>query len=263
MISSFAFPLTSLGAIIAFVLKYLNAGTGIQGTVLTKIKGNFANLQLKVRQAMDKQHVNVDDLHQFLVAFFQSDYRIPKKRNLTEMFNFLSENELLHFNDCEALEQIVNCFLPDEKSIKESLAQYSNHHFVSSALIKIADFVPTVEENSEENTNQVFTPENYKKHFHTLKIKLTLDKKLTEMTLQDVNEFWQSLSKKFDLPPLTTVLDKILTGSLVIIWLILPRIAEKIKKFASKALDFYRDHNVVEVYVDDEPLYKEDWLVSL
>ena len=54
-------------------------------TVLQKIKGQFASLQVEVRLAMEAHQVKVMDAHQFLVSFFQSESCIPEAPNLTSL----------------------------------------------------------------------------------------------------------------------------------------------------------------------------------
>ena len=118
-------------------------------------------------------------------------------------------------------------------------------------------------EESEDDPQQPFSPEKYKKYYRKLKIKLKLDKRITELTLSYVNKLWQSLAEEFDLPSLTAVLDKIIDGSLVISWQILPHIADMIRASSSKALRFYQRHGIVEVHIDDHLLYNEEWIVSI
>ena len=223
---------------------------------------------------MEAQLIKVDDVHQFLVSFFQSNCRIPEVPDLTKMFNFLSETKLWNYNSYGALKKMVEEFIPNDGSVNQSMTDYQEKLPSYCATIKIVDFVdPLEDENSEEDidsedksdedTQLTFSPRQYKPKFRKLKLRLKLEKKLTEITLAHVNTLWVSLSEEFDLPPLTTVLDKIIAGSIIITWLILPSIAEKIRRSASKALKFYQHHDIVEVDIDDEPLYNKEWIVSL
>ena len=78
-----------------------------------------------------------------------------------------------------------------------------------------------------------------------------------------VDELWRSLAEEFDLPSLTAVIHSIVDGSLKITWLILSHIAQKIRATYSKALRFYQLHSIVELYIDDDCLYDEQWTVSV
>ena len=79
-----------------------------------------------------------------------------------------------------------------------------------------------------------------------------------------VQDLWSSFAEEFDLPSLTVVLDKILEGSLEIVWLILPHVAEKIASAASSkgAISFFRKLHMVYVAIDDHPIYDEKLMVN-
>ena len=245
-------------------------GQDVTQKAMEDIRGRFSSLQLKVRKAMEEQQVKVDDVHQFLVSFFQSDHPIPAVPDLTKVFICISNAKLWDYNSYGALEQMVEEFLPSDESVKASMTDYSNRHSGFCTTIKIVDLADSLleeeysdKEYSDEDTLQAFSPDKYKPNFHLLKVKLKLKKKPTEITLGHVNTLWQSLAKTFDLPPLPAVLKKIIVGSIIITWLILPSIAEKIRRSSSKALKFYQHHDIVEVDIDDDPLYMEEWIVSL
>ena len=120
-------------------------------------------------------------------------------------------------------------------------------------------------EDSEDDPQQSFSPEKYKKHYRKLTVTLKLDRKikLSEKTLDYVDTLWKALIEEFNLPSLTAVIDRIVKGSLGITWLILPHVAEKIRSIYSKALRFYQNHSIVELYIDDDLLYHEQWIVSV
>ena len=155
-------------------------------------------------------------------------------------------------------------FLHNDEQVRKHIADYRNHLSGFYATTRIIDFINLSElEESEDDPQQPFSPEKYKKYYHKLKVKLKLDKKITELTLGYVNTLWQSIAEEFDLPSLTAIIDKIIDGSLVIAWLVLPHAANKIRSSISKALRFYQQHNIVEVHVDNELLYDEEWIVSV
>ena len=65
--------------------------------VLDKIKSQFASLLLKVRLAIEAQPVKVENVHQFLVSFFQDDCSIPEVSDPTKLFNFITEAKLWRY----------------------------------------------------------------------------------------------------------------------------------------------------------------------
>ena len=84
--------------------------------------------------------------------------------------------------------------------------------------------------------------------------------------MSHVDLLWRSLAKEFDLPCLTAVIHSIVTGSLEVIWIILPHVAEhminKAKALYSEV--FYRNNDIVELKIDDFVLYSDKcpWMVS-
>ena len=205
--------------------------------------------------------VKVDDVHQYLVASFQGDCCIPEAPDLTKLFNIITEAKLWHYDHYVPLQQLAQHFLPDNEQVRKHIADYKNQLSGFCATTKIVDFVnlSELEELEEDDPQQPFAPEKY--DYRMLKVKLKM-KNVNKLTLGYVNTLWQSFAEEFGLPSLTTVIDKIIDGSLVISWLILPHIADKIRASFSKALRFYQQHGIVEVHIDDDLLYDEDWIVS-
>ena len=69
-------------------------GQEMTQTVMRKIKRQFASLQVEVRSAMEARQVKVNDVHQFLVSFFQSECCIPEAPDLTKLFNIITEHKI-------------------------------------------------------------------------------------------------------------------------------------------------------------------------
>ena len=86
--------------------------------------------------------------------------------------------------------------------------------------------------------------------------------KLSDLSMSYADELWRELIEEFNLPTLTTVLKKIVRGSLVIEWLVTVHVSMVVRKSCSKALRFYQQRNVVWVEVNYDTLYNEKWIVS-
>ena len=235
-------------------------------TVLQKIKRQFAHLQFEVRSAMETCQVKLDDVHQFLVSFFQSECSIPEASNLTKLFNIITEAKLRRYDHYGPLKQLAETFLPDDNPTRKLVNEYKNQLSGFYTTTKIIDFIDLSElDDSEDDAQQIFLPEEYKKHYHELRVMLKLDRKvkLTDMTMADyVDTLWKALIDEFNLPPLTAIIKKIIGGSLIIMWLIPPQVSTVIKASHSKALRFYQEHNIVKVELDYDVLYEEEWTVS-
>jgi hypothetical protein len=212
---------------------------------------------------MEARKIKVSDVHHFMVASFQG-CSIPETLDLTKLFNIITEAKLWRYDHYVPLQQLAQKFLHDDEQVRKDTSDYRDRLSGFLTTTKIIDFIKLSElDESEDGTEQPFLPEKYKKYYRKLKVKLKLDKKITELTLSYVNTLWESLAEEFDLPSLTAVIDKIIDGSLVISWLILPHIADKIRTSSCKALRFYQQHGIVEVYIDDGWVYAEKWIVSM
>ena len=234
-------------------------------TVLQKIKSQFALLQVEVRSAMETCQVKLDDVHQFLVSFFQSECTIPEASNLTKLFNIVTEANLWRYDHYSPLRELTEAFLPDGNPAKERMDEYMDQLSAFYTATKIIDFIDLSElDDSEGDDQQPFSPEEYKKHYRELKMTLKLDRgvKLTDMTMSYVDALWKALIKEFNLPPLTAIIKRIIGCSLIIIWLIPPEVATAIKASHFKAFSFYQHYSIVQIELDGDILYKEEQSVS-
>ena len=243
-------------------------------TVLRKIRSQFASLQVKVRSAMEAQQVKVSDVHQFLVSFFQSECCIPEAPDLTKLFNIITEAKLWRYDHYGPLEELAEEFLPDENPARKLVSEYKDQLSGFYIATKIVDFIDLndsdddckeeSDDDSKDDTQQSLPPRESKKLYRKLKVTLNLDRtiKLSDLTMSYVYTLWKALIREFNLPPLTAILKKIASGSVIITWLVPPQVSTVIAACYSKALRFYQQHNIVEVQLDGCTLYHEDWIVS-
>ena len=233
--------------------------------ILNKIKSEFASLQVEVRKALEAQLVEMKTVHQFLTSFFQDDCsHIPEPSDLTNLFNIITEKKLWSYDNYSPLEELVEKLVPDNESVVTSVTDYVNEYSGFCATVNIIEFKDILKEEDSEDGQEHFSPKKYTpEHYRELRVKLKLDKKPTEITLAYVNTLWKALAKKFDIPSLTTLIDRIVEGSIIIHWYILSSYAEKIRAHSNFALRFFQHHNIVEIDIDGFILYSEDWMVSL
>ena len=242
-------------------------------TVILKIRRQFASLQVEVRSAMEARQVKVSDVHQFLVSFFQSDCCIPEAPDLTKLFNIITEAKLWRYDHYGPLEELTEAFLPDDNPARKLVSKYKDKLSGFYVATKIVDFIDLSElddsdddsdDDSEDDAQQSLSSKEYKKLYRKLKVTLKLDRtiKFSDMTMSYIDTLWKALIEKFNLPPLTAIIKKIVPGSLIIIWLVPPHVSTVIAASYSKALRFYQQHNIVQVELDGRILYDEDWIVS-
>jgi hypothetical protein len=225
---------------------------------------------------MEARQVKLKDAHQFLVSFFQSECCIRKPSDLTELFNVVTEAKLWRYDHYGPLEELAETFLPDDQDpARKLVSKYKDQLSGFFVTTKIVDFIDLSDFDDSENdsdadseheadTQQSLSPKESKKLFRKLKLKLRIDRttKFSDMTMSYIDTLWKSLIEKFNLPPLTAIIKKIVGGSLIITWLVPPQVSSVIAASYSKALGFYQQHNIVQVQLDGRTLYHEEWIVS-
>lgn len=231
-------------------------------TALETIKRNFSCLLVEVRVALQALQVDVVNIHQFLVSFFQRDDCIPKSSDLTEIFNAISVAKLWHYDHYGPLKRLAESFLPEDNTARERITNYRSQLSGFYTTTKIIDFIDL--SDSEDHSQQDFSPEKYKPHYHKLTLTLKLDRKvkLSDLTLKYVDTLWKALIEEFNLPPLTIVIDEIVRGSLIVSWLIPQEVSTVILGSYSKAIRFYEQQTIIQVKIDDKVLYDQKWIVS-
>ena len=231
---------------------------------LRKTKSRFSNLLVKVRSSMEANKIEVKDVRQFLVTYFEGECNIPEGCNLTKTFDCVTFAKLWRYDHYGPLEELTESFLPDDDPARALMTEYVSQLLAFYATTRIIDFIKISKLEDLEEDDQPFSPKKYNRKYRQLTVKLNLQKNISELTLDFVQELWKALRKEFTLPSLTAVIDKIIEGSLTITWLVLPHVVEKIKSKFSKSLHFLQHHGIVSVdlYGGTLPLYDEEWMVS-
>ena len=101
--------------------------------------------------------------------------------------------------------------------------------------------------------NQLSPPQRRK-----VKVVLELKRKVSELSLVYVQKLWRSIAEEYDLPSLTAIVERIVSGSLEITWIVPVHMAQLIRPRAK----FFRRHNIIMVSVDDTVVYNEGEMVS-
>ena len=246
---------------------FVHPGQAIAETALRKLKSSFSSLVMDVQSSMEDRKVEVKKVRRFLLGFFCGECSIQKEDDMDAIFDTITETRLWHYDHYGPLEELAAKFLPESDPVRAQVTEYKSQLSAFQATTRIIDFVKLNElEDREEISDRIFSPKKYNGDYQTLTIRLELArdaKDAFELTLEHVNKLWKMLAKEFHLPPLTAVMDKIMEGSLTIIWLILPNIIEKIRATYFKSVKFFQQHNIISIDLyGGFRLYDEEWMVS-
>ncbi len=132
------------------------------------------------------------------------------------------------------------------------------------ATTKIADYIKdcTEDELMADNAGGIkYDKEFYQELSFKLKESDSSILKINEKCVTYIDEFWKDLSAQFHLPPLPILLDKIREGCIEVTWLVPASIAciinaESLFKESMRANEFYQQHGVVRVMLNNEVIYK-------
>ena len=226
-----------------------------------EIESRFGCLLIEVQKALKSSNVKVEDVRQLLVSMFRRDDCIPKT-NLDEIFTAVTVNNLWSYEDHYPVEKVIKQLIPDKMTLMNKYKGHLSGFDTATNLIEymMNKNIPDDIDDEEMETSELALT---KKHFRTLKVRLNVGRKISEMSMLYVRDLWISLANEFDIPSLTAVVDKILEGSLEIVWLVLPHVAEMIATSAHKSTSFFRQHDIVYVAIDDHVIYSDQLMVTI
>lgn len=248
------YPVKNINLLVSLEFKMISSNE-------MEIKSRFAYLLGSMQYALEANNVTGEDVRQFLVRIFcRAGDCIPKTDKISDIFDSVTVNNLWSYDNHDVLEKLVERYLPDHVS---EISEYVNHLSGYYATTKLIDYVNAknlrcYEEALSEHSLDRYTTE----HYRELTIILDIDDKLSQLSMMYVRDLWKSFVNRFNIPSLTAVIDKILEGSLQIVWLVLPHVADLICGAAEHSEEFFREHNIVFVAIDDHTLYDARVMVS-
>ena len=225
-----------------------------------EIRALFSSLLLSVQKALVSQSVDVSDVHQFLVNFFQQSECFRSLSTFGEIFAATTVHRLWDYQHYSPLERLTKQFLPNNQAIATSMTEYKANLTGFFLVTKLVDYIKYKGLAADSAAEQPLalkklTPKQYRQ----IKVVLQLDRKVSELSLEYVRKLWFSFADEYELPCLTAVIDKIVAGSLEVSWLVLTHLTARIKPRSK----FFRRHGIILVLVDDVILYDEKKMVSL
>ena len=214
---------------------------------LEDIKSRFAILLRSVRLALEANHVTPEDVYAVLIEMFDCGDFLPKT-NLEEMFTAMTSQRLWDYTHHSPVEKLLYRFyLHDHLSLMDEYKQHLSGFCTATKLIDYISFT-NIKGTESELDLKTLTSANY----HTLMVKLQLeDRMIDTLTLNYVQDLWKQFAKEFNIPYLTVVIGKILSGSLHIIWLITSEVANKIVTAARTSSFFQKHPNIIYVAIND------------
>ena len=223
-----------------------------------KIKDSFSELLNHLEEALRTQdELSIDQVHRYLMVICPAVH----KASLSEMFDFVTSKEGWNFQNYGPLDNFVKRFLPHKR---KQMVEYKNAMSGFCVTVKLIDYIKLKNYTAKELEEPVVSEQHSRSELCVkLKDKLNVKRRVSTHSLQYVYDLWEDVTEEFDdTPCLTTVIHKIIAGSLIIVWLVLADTAEKIASSASKekSIHFFLQHEIVFVSINNKPLF--DTIVS-
>ena len=243
---------------------YVHAGVAMICSNEERIKAMFSALLLNVQDALQSKDVNINKVRQFLVNFLQCEEFLPKMvSTFDKMFTATTINGLWSYQHYSPLERLTDHFLPDDPVIDGFMRDYKSNltgFFLTTKLVDYMEYNKLQADDSDDDSEQLSILKKYTlRHYRKIKVKLELNRKVSELSLAYVHKLWHSLADEYELPSLTAIVDQIVMGSLEITWQVLPHVLLKIKPRAR----FFRSHQIIQVFIDNIVVYDERQMVCL
>ena len=222
-----------------------------------RIKALLSSLVLKVQSALQSQS-DISNVRDFLITFLECDF--PETTNVKKLFAAITLKHLWNYHHYSPLEQLIDQFLPSDQEVGSLMKEYKarlSGFYLTTKLIDYIEYQKLSADDSDMECDQLspkLTTEQHKK----IKVVLQFKRKISQVSLDYVVKLWQSFAEEYEIPSLTAVIDRIVTGSLEVTWIVPQYIAGAIFPRSK----FFRSHGIVLVSIDDVIIYDEKQMVS-
>ena len=219
-----------------------------------EIKAQFSLLLINVKKELKSENIDVSDVYEFLVNFFQKDDCFPSATMITydSIFRATTVSRLWDYQHYSPLEKLTSHLLPNNPAVTSLIANYKAS---LTGFMMITELIPYMRKQKlEEVAEQQLSMKPLKpEHYRQITFVLNLGRRVSQLSLLYVQKLWMSVAEEYELPCLTAIVDSITSGSLRITWLVLPSV---MNKFSVRA-KFFKKENIVQVFVDDVIFYDE------
>ena len=222
---------------------------------LIKIKESFAKLLKDVAEKLKSKELDLEVFRFFVVALFPPGRCIPQSSKVIEIFEAVTMNGLWSYWHYTPVERIVAEYAPNDDEMKGLLDKYRKELSGYKAMTKIADAIELYEIDEFADPSRRLTVAFDPAYLQRLSVKLKT--RVTEKTLEYVDELWVSLAEYFLLPSLSVLLERIRSGCIEVSWLVPPHFAFQITSNLHENSSFLQSKGITKVLLDGNCVYDE------
>ena len=251
---------------VSFVIRFFIPGDGEKEKLLekneAKILQSFGHLKREVLLVLKRKEIEMDGFVAFVKSLFpaESIACIPAElEKISTVFDTITNKALWSYMHYTPLTSIAEEFAKDDT--QQLIESYETELANFCATTKLADFIALCQDEEKADPAAPLAPNSAKYDSEYLnKLTIKIGRRVTNETLQYIVDLWKAVAKFFALPSLTALLDRVVAGSLVISWLIPHLFAMQIRvnSTGGEATAFFQAHQIVEVKIDDDCLYRHE-----
>ena len=236
-----------------------DSGTvGITRMSRQKIEVKFAALLTNICRKLRGKQINFTDLQIFFTSFFSSGEWIAKSSNIQETFDTLTRHKLWDYWNYYPLEGLVHAFAADDQEILSWIETYKQDLRSYRITTKVIDHIAAVGSGSRyELPLEEKQPARYDQRYYQ-KLSIKLKMKVTDHTLDYIEDLWKEFAELHGLPPYKALLDCIHEGCVLIVWLLPTHLAPQILHAVPHSDDFYHKHEVMRIELAGKCIYQEE-----
>ena len=237
------------------VALFLAGSAGAKEANLATIISRFADLVSKVSWKLKSKEIDMERLYIYIVNRFHPGHFISKTAGIVEIFDMISRNRLWSYMNYHPLEAIISDFGGDDAELNTWMKDYKVSLAGFRATTKIVEHIDTCKDDvilAEEDDHIA----RYDKQYCS-KLSIKLKQRVTEKSLDYIDQLWRSIAGNFLLPSLSYLIEKIYIGSLVVILLIPTKSAMQILKSSHTSTSFFQQNDIISIMIEDEIIYQE------
>ena len=220
---------------------------------LIKIQQSFAKLLKAVAENLKSKELDLEVFRFFVVALFPPGRCIPQSSKVVEIFEAVTTNGLWSYWHYTPVEKIVAEYAPNDDEMKGLLDKYKKELSGYKVMTKIADVIELYKIDEFADPSRRLTVAYDPAYLQRLSLKLKT--RVTDKSLEYVDELWISLAEYFLLPSLSVLLENIRSGCIEVSWLIPPLFASQIIGNLHENSAFLETKGIVRVLLDGNCFY--------
>ena len=223
----------------------------------TKIKGSFATLVTNISTNLMKKNIDMGELRLYITTLFPPGDFVAYAKSVAEVCEAMSHHQLWDFHSFTPVEEIVKKFGENDPQLTGWIRDYKSELAGFKAVTRIADYIEACSDDEDIADSEQSISQNIarydKKYCRKLSIKLKA--RITEKSLDYIDQFWSSIADYFFLPSLSVLLDTIKEGCVEVTWLVPTAAALQIEANMEDSEDVWRNLEVTRVEMDGVVYY--------